>query len=117
MGMTIQQFADQIKSGVDLRGRILRISIQKDVIFLNFYNVPEDRGHRGATAENNRMMIAASGFNENPEQNTNRVRIELLVSAFPRDRRFRARWSKPETAIVSIQDFLNGIVQDFEPKL
>jgi hypothetical protein len=121
--MSSNEFINAIEKA-NLKGRILRFNKtslgMSDTIFINFYNVPggEGKAGGGAEAENNRVMIAVSGFDKKDlDKQVARITVDLRISFFPKARGFRGRTTRPEVGAEFIISFLEGVANEFEPKL
>jgi hypothetical protein len=118
MGMSSNEFAAAIRS-IDVGDRQIRVRqkiLGSDTIYVNFYNCPDGVG--GADFENNRMMFSISGFDKKDQDiKSERLRLELVVSMFPRERGFRAKNAKPETILPFLIEFIKSVARDFEPNL
>ena len=122
-----EEFIKMVESHLNLQGRQVHFENRSrlagdryDTVFVNFYNLPTGRGGGGgAEAENNRMSFVIEGFGrETPHSPppTGRVKIEMRVSAFPREYKLRGRTGAPAQVAKYLADFLNKVVKEVEPK-
>ena len=123
--MSAKAFMDSVSSQYK-GGRVLRVNggplRGTDSVFVNFFNLPGDvlkPGQGGAEAENNRMMFIISGFDPkdaNAPSPSGKVKIELSISALPRDYKLRAKTGTPEAIAKYLVDFLTKVTKEVEPK-
>lgn len=123
-----EEFIKAVEAHLNLQGRQIRFdNVSKlagtryDTVFVNFINLPKGIGGAGggAEAENNRMLFSIGGFGrETPHSPppTGKVKIEMLVSAMPREYRLRGRTGTPAQVAKYLADFLNKVVKEVEPK-
>jgi hypothetical protein len=88
-----------------------------DAIFFNFYNLPKDVVAGGAEAQNNRMMFEVSGFDRKDKQAPapGKVKVEMSVSALPREHKLRAKSGTPEIIAKYLADFINKVAKEVPP--
>lgn len=122
-----EEFIKAVESHLDLKGR--RISFDNesrlvgnryDTVYVHFYNLPKGVGGAGggAEAENNRMMFSVDGFGKETPHSpppTGKVKIEMRVSALPREYRLRGKTGTPAQVAKYLADFLNKIVREVKP--
>lgn len=119
MAISSNEFKARIEK-IDVRGRPLMVRQKvmgtiSDNLYVNFFNVPSFEVS-GADKENNRIMVEVRGFDKSDlDAPAEKLRLELMVSVFPRDRGFRAKNAKAETILAFLTEFLEGIARDFEP--
>ncbi len=117
-----------IAQSPQLQDRVFRSNIERlrkspaegRDLYLNFYNLPPKvLGHGaggGAEAENNRMMfvirpvVGGTGYGD-----SKKVKIEMTVSALPREYRLRAKTGKPDDIASYLALFLRNVVQFVPP--
>ncbi len=97
-----------VKEGVKLGG-----DTKPATIFVNFYNLPsaivEKKLGGGAEAENNRMCFSVKPGADG------KVKIEMLVSALPRQYRLRARTASQYLIAKYLADFLRTVTRETFP--
>lgn len=119
MALSYNQFVEGLKSA-NIKGRRLTVtprSFNSTRLIFNFYNVPSDVSVSGADAENNRIMFIVSGFDLDSNIPAKRLGIKLAVSFLPREKGFRGRTTNAESALKSIQLFLEQVAAENEPKI
>ena len=89
-------------------------------LYVNFINLPSDIvGRRGgAEAENNRMMFKVDGWGgsePNLPPPSGKVRVEQMVSVFPREYRLRAKSGEPSSIARYLADFINRVAVEVPP--
>lgn len=90
-----------------------------DQLFVNFYNIPKRGEARDrAELENNRMMFVVTGFGRGSDvpPPSGKVRIEMSVSALPREYRLRAKTGTPEQIASYLATFLNKVSANVPPR-
>jgi hypothetical protein len=124
-----EEFIKAVESHLNLQGRQIRFDNESrlagnryDSVFVNFYNLPtgHGRGGGGAEAENNRMSFVIEGFGKETPHSPppiGKVKIEMRVSALPREYRLRGKTGTPAQVAKYLADFLNNVVKNVEPKL
>lgn len=105
----------------DVRGRSLLVSRKpsdmRDALWVNFYNVPLTCTHH-VDQDSNRVLLAVRGFHKtHPDAPADRLRLHLVVSAFPSERGFREKEAEAETILAFLTEFLEGVARDFEPRI
>lgn len=113
-------FEEELRKHVKLDGRQLKFvpkSSMSDTLFINFYNLPQGVGGAGggAEAENNRMMFMVEGFPKDGSPAT-KVKVEMRVSALPREHKLRAKSGPPAAIAKYLADFISKTVKEVEPK-
>lgn len=124
-----EEFIKAVESHLNLQGRQITFDNESrlagnryDTVFVNFINLPtgHGRGGGGAEAENNRMSFFIEGFGKETPHSpppTGKVKIEMRVSALPREYRLRGKTGTPAQVAKYLADFLNNVVKSVEPKL
>lgn len=118
------RFKHSVSEHVKFDVRKLRWSFSDRQIFLNFINLPPGVGGEGggAEAQNNRMMFVVrmpqgrGAYAEDVAVPAGSVRVELKVSALPREYRLRTKTAPIEKAGVYVADFLNTVVAEVPAK-
>jgi len=90
-------------------------------IAVNFINLSQDR-HRerrggGAESENNRMMFWISGFNEDPSDPVDKIKIEQSVNSIRGARNLRAKTASPDKIAIYLAKYINEIAESVPPNL
>lgn len=123
-----EEFIKMVESHLNLDGRqvtfdnVSRLGGSRyDTVFVNFINLPKGVGGAGgrAEAENNRMLFSIEGFGKETPHSpppTGKVKIELRVSALPREYKLRGKTGTPAQVAKYLADFLNKVVKEVEPK-
>lgn len=123
-----EEFIKAAESQLDIKGRqvsfdnVSRLAgTRYDTVFVHFYNLPKGVGRAGggAEAENNRMMFKVEGFGKETPHSpppTGKVKIEMMVSALPREYRLRGKTGTPAQVAKYLADFLNKVVKEVEPR-
>lgn len=124
-----EDFIEMVKRHLSIEDRQIRFKNESnlggtryDTVYVNFYNLPKGSGSGGggAEAENNRMLFSIEGFGQSDPHEappSGKVKIEMKVSALPREYRMRAKSGPPEAVARYLADFLNKVVKDVPPKL
>lgn len=114
-------FIELLRSKLSVGDRKVSFVNHGNQIFLNYINLPVKLSNGGAEAENNRIMLAITGFGkgENEPAPSGKVWVELVVCAV-RDAnqgrlRLRAKSGSPEQIAQYVADFLNMIAKDIPP--
>jgi hypothetical protein len=109
-----------------LRSNVARLTDRTSLhhggsLFVNFYNLPETvlahRAGGGAEAENNRMMFTIARVADGSYGASQKVKIEMTVSALGREHKLRAKTGKPDVVAEYLASFLAGIVASVPPRL
>lgn len=120
-----EDFWAALNRALKLDGRRIMAKDQRlgrsDSIFINFINLPLGIGDAGggAEAENNRMMFTISGFDMNDGHApppSGKVKVEMTLSALPREYKLRAKSGPPSQVAKYLADFINKVVAEVEPK-
>lgn len=124
-----EDFIKMVESQLKLDGRQVKFNnLSKlagpnySTVYINFINLPSGVGGAGggAEAENNRMMFSVDGFGkEDPHAPppTGKVKIEMRVSALPREYKLRGKTGTPSQVAKYLADFINKVVKEVEPHL
>jgi hypothetical protein len=88
---------------------------------VNFINLSQDR-HRerrggGAESENNRMLFWISGFNEDPSDPVDKIKIEQSVNSIRGTRNLRAKTASPDKIAIYLAKYINEIAESVPPNL
>jgi hypothetical protein len=122
-----EEFIKAVESNLNIQGRQVRFDnesslggLRYDTVYINFYNLPKGYGRAGggAEAENNRMLFRVEGFGKETPHSpppTGKVKIELSVSALPREYRLRGKTGTPAQVAKYLADFLNKVVKEVKP--
>ena len=122
-------FEDALLSRLNIGDKTIRIrsqtfgsSMNTDQIFVNFYNVPESMA-RGATGENNRLMIVVDGFSResvDAPPPKGKIKAEVSVNMY-RGRgdtpRLRAKSGQIDAIAKYVADYINLIAATQAPVL
>jgi hypothetical protein len=90
-------------------------------VAVNFINLSQDR-HRerrggGAESENNRMLFWISGFNEEPSDPVDKIKIEQSVNSIRGARNLRAKTASPDRIAIYLAKHINEIAESVPPNL
>jgi hypothetical protein len=90
-------------------------------IAVNFINLPQERHKErrggGAESENNRMLFWISGFNEDPSDPVDRIKIEQSVNSIRGSRNMRAKTASPDKIALYLAKYINEIAESVPPNL
>ena len=90
-------------------------------IAVNFINLPQERHKErrggGAESENNRMLFWISGFNENPSDPVDRIKIEQSVNSIRGSRNMRAKTASPDKIALYLARYINETAGSVPPNL
>ena len=123
-----EEFIKMVESNLSLQGRRITFDNESrlvgnryDSVFVNFINLPTGKGGAGggAEAENNRMSFTIEGFGKDTPHSpppTGKVKIEMRVSALPREYKLRGKTGTPAQVAKYLADFLNKVVKEVEPR-
>lgn len=120
--MTPAEFIEALAALLQLQGRHVNIRAEKGLspkdgpsVYVNFVNLPVEvvkaREGGGAESENNRVLFCVSRF----EHTDGRLKVEMLVSALPREYKLRAKTAEPTKIAVYLAAFLNHVVANVPP--
>ena len=90
-------------------------------IAVNFINLPRERHQQrrggGAESENNRMLFWISGFNEDPSDPVDKIKIEQSVNSIRGARNLRAKTASPDKIAIYLAKYINEIAESVPPNL
>ena len=87
-----------------------------DFINLSQARHKERRGG-GAESENNRMLFWISGFNEDPSDPVDKIKIEQSVNSIRGTRNLRAKTASPDKIAIYLAKYINEIAESVPPNL
>jgi hypothetical protein len=90
-------------------------------ISVNFINLPRERHQQrrggGAESENNRMLFWISGFNEDPSDPVDRIKIAQSVNSIRGAKGMRAKTASPDKIALYLANYINEIAETVPPNL
>jgi hypothetical protein len=109
-------FVERLGKLLNIGDRFARTQISGDnSVFVNFINLPQEvvayREGGGAEAENNRALFNVSGFRSGDDK----IKIETLISVFPRSLRLRGKTGSSEAIAKYLAAHLNKIAKEIPP--
>lgn len=106
---SMNDFKRVFMSRLDLQGRSVAVSgspMGGASLTIRFVNLPGVTNFGDADAENNKMTFMVDGFETEPQK----LKVELLASALPREFKLRAKSGNPAAIAQYLATFINGVV-------
>ena len=90
-------------------------------IAVHFINLPRERHQQrrggGAESENNRMLFWISGFNEDPSDPVDRIKIAQSVNSIQGAKSMRAKTASPDKIAIYLAKYINETAESVPPNL